>query len=174
MGERRADLIALFTERARRAGAEVQEANPDGLLSLLRLQTEGRRASSVAATRELAGEFPDVSSLTSEAPDWPEIVIGGARAAVAETGSVIPAAEHHHDRLLTLLCAVHIVVLRAHDILPGLRSVPPWLRQEMGEGKALYCTLVSGPSRTSDIERVLTIGVHGPRELTVVLLNEDC
>ena len=57
-------------------------------------------------------------------------------------------------------------------IYPDLPSIAQLLRERMNEGTATYTTLVTGPSRTADIERVAAVGVHGPLELHIILLED--
>jgi L-lactate dehydrogenase complex protein LldG len=67
----------------------------------------------------------------------------------------------------SLLPEVHIAILRVADILPSVESALslPQVAESPG------VVLVSGPSRTADIEMTLTIGVHGPGELHVFVIN---
>ena len=64
---------------------------------------------------------------------------------------------------------IHVALLPARRILGGLADVVPKLRP----GRAPYISFLTGPSRTADIERVLTIGVHGPSRLVVVVHDGD-
>ena len=88
----------------------------------------------------------------------------GAIAAAAETGSLALPGGSGRSLTASLLPEVHIVVLHQENVLAGLDellSLP-----EMTNSAA--SVLVSGPSRTADIEMTLTIGVHGPGELVVL------
>lgn len=91
----------------------------------------------------------------------------GARFGVAETGTVVHEVKAGRGRLLSLLPPAHLVFLSERDLLMNpavlFGSMPP------GRGSAL--TLVTGPSRTSDIERTLVVGVHGPQKLFVILTS---
>ena len=97
-----------------------------------------------------------------------DMVISGADRAIAETGTFILLAGPGNPRSATNLPPVHLVVIRPDQIVPTLSSVVSFLR--VAAGNASCVTLITGPSRTSDIEQISTIGVHGPGELHVVLL----
>lgn len=165
--------LQIFVDRARKMRAEVVECGPDSLAGILREWTESPDDWSVRLTDELSSLRPSLVALERGDEHWPQIVVGSAGTGVADTGSIIPAPGSHRDRLLALLCFRHVVLLSPQAIMPSLRDVPPLLRSALAAGTGAYSTLVSGPSRTSDIERVLTIGVHGPRELVVVLVEGD-
>jgi L-lactate dehydrogenase complex protein LldG len=91
-----------------------------------------------------------------------------AVAAIAETGSVV-LVEPDGAALLLDLWAHHLVVAvdRAH-LLAALPDAAPVLTRATTAG---VVTVLSGPSRTADIERRLSIGVQGPREVTVVVIG---
>jgi hypothetical protein len=90
--------------------------------------------------------------------------VSACAAAVAETGSLLLAGAEPGDRLVWLLPPRCVLLVRAADVLPSLDDAMAWLQAHPDVGAA---TLVTGPSRTSDVERVLTIGVQGPREVIV-------
>lgn len=91
----------------------------------------------------------------------------GADAAIAETGTLVLACERDRPRLPSMLPRRHLAVVRATAIVPSLRAALARLRDRIPAAAALH--FVTGPSRTADIELALTLGVHGPRELEVVL-----
>lgn len=106
-------------------------------------------------------------SVQHEADESIKAGITSALAGIAETGTlVIPGGE---GQLLTasLLPEIHIAVLRASDIEESLEKVMELRKVE----NYLAVVLVSGPSRTADIEMTLTIGVHGPGEVHVFLIS---
>jgi L-lactate dehydrogenase complex protein LldG len=91
----------------------------------------------------------------------------GAQAGFADTGTVVLPAGPGKPMTASLLPWVHICLLPASRLFPDLRT---WLRQDGREqlARASSVVLVTGPSRTADIELTLTRGVHGPGEVVVV------
>ncbi len=94
-----------------------------------------------------------------------------ARLGVAETGSVLLAPASRADRLVAVLPPLHLVVMRATTLCASLDDAAAQMGTLFGDGGA-YLTLVTGPSRTADIERVITVGAHGPRRLRVVVVED--
>ena len=96
--------------------------------------------------------------------------ITGADAGLAESGSVVLVSGPGRPRMASLIPQVHITILRTSQIvrtLPHLIATRPTL---VAAGSNFV--VVTGPSRTGDIEMTLTLGVHGPRHLHVVLLDD--
>jgi L-lactate utilization protein LutC len=85
---------------------------------------------------------------------------------LADTGSVVLAASPEEPRARSLLPAVHVTLLRHDRILAGLDE----LFAAVGGALPSALAIVTGPSRSADIEQRLTVGVHGPGEVHVVLL----
>jgi L-lactate dehydrogenase complex protein LldG len=106
----------------------------------------------------------------SHQPD-PQLRAGltGVIAAAAETGTLALAAGPGRLQAASLLPELHLAVLHARDVRPTLLEVLKLdaIRQ------ASAAVLVTGPSRTADIEMTLTIGVHGPKQVYVFLLDPD-
>jgi len=100
----------------------------------------------------------------------PEIKVGltGAQAAIAETGTLVLASGPGRPGSTSLLPEVHIAVLEKKDIYENLPQV--FKLQEIREAASV--SLISGPSRTGDIEMTLTIGVHGPGEVYVFCIED--
>lgn len=93
----------------------------------------------------------------------------GASAGIADTGSLLLLGGGGKPLIASLLPEIHIAILREKDIFEELETV---LSQEkIKESPA--AVLITGPSRTADIEMTLTIGVHGPGELHVLCINDE-
>jgi L-lactate dehydrogenase complex protein LldF len=107
---------------------------------------------------------------TTREPD-PHVRVGvtGAVAGIAETGSLLLTSGVGETLKASLLPEVHIVVLNSAMILPTLADA--LARPEVREASA--GVIITGPSRTADIEMTLTIGVHGPGELHVFLIDDS-
>ena len=92
-------------------------------------------------------------------------------AGIAETGSLLLRPGPAEPRTLSLIPPVHIAVLREIDIR---ESLLPALRDKQDtSAMPTNLVLVTGPSKTADIQRMLVYGVHGPRALVILLLRED-
>ena len=85
---------------------------------------------------------------------------------LADTGSVVLAAAPDEPRARSLLPEVHVTLLREDLILPGLDE----LFEALGDDLPSALAIVTGPSRSADIEQKLAVGVHGPGEVHVVLV----
>lgn len=99
-------------------------------------------------------------------PDLPGAVSSQAVFGLADPGSIVFAASPDEPRARSLLPDVHIGVLEEDLLLPDLAALLGRLGGELPSSLAI----VSGPSRSADIEQVLVLGVHGPREQHVALL----
>ena len=97
--------------------------------------------------------------------------ITGAQWAIAETGTLVLESEHERHRLASLVPMIHIAIVEAGRVRQTLGEVLQTLAQQGQEGLSRTVTFITGPSRTSDIELTLAIGVHGPGELFVIVLN---
>ena len=101
-----------------------------------------------------------------EAPAIEDAGVSTALYGLADTGSVVLAASPEEPRARSLLPDVHVTLLDEARILPGLDELFAALGGELPSALAI----VTGPSRSADIEQKLAVGVHGPREVHVVLL----
>lgn len=89
-------------------------------------------------------------------------------AALAETGSLVLIPTPEEPRLLSLVPPIHIVVLHAQQLYDNLAS---WIEQQAPQPMPTNLLLITGPSKSADIEQVLAYGVHGPRQLVVLLVE---
>jgi len=100
-----------------------------------------------------------------------DVGLAWAEFAVAASGTCAVNTTDEEVRLATMIGETSVLLLRKSTIKPDLASIAPLLREMQGTGNPEYTTFITGPSRTADIERVLTIGVHGPLELHIILLE---
>lgn len=99
----------------------------------------------------------------------PTAGLTGAIAAIAETGTLVLPADDGRSPAASLLPDIHIAVFNVQDLYPDLSSI--FLLEELLRSPST--TLISGPSRTADIEMTLTIGVHGPKELYAICVDDQ-
>jgi len=98
-----------------------------------------------------------------------DIGISGVEVGVAETGSVFQDGTSIATRLVTILPPLHVVFLPSANIVPGITEAFDIISPSFDRG---YIGFITGPSRTADIERVLTIGVHGPGRFAIIAVDE--
>ncbi len=107
--------------------------------------------------------------------------ITGVDYAIAETGSVIVLPRQGLSRLVSVAPPVHVAIVRPSEALGTLDDLFALRRLEFyrnGDGRdggdmGSYLNFISGPSRTADIEQTIVVGVHGPREVHLVLLERE-
>ena len=91
---------------------------------------------------------------------------------IAETGTLVIDSSSEAVRLATMISEIHVAILPVSRIRADAFELEKELRTCM-QTPANYLAFITGASRTADIERVLAVGVHGPLELHILLL-EDC
>ena len=124
-----------------------------------------------ASWRPAARELVEDRGLTPRELDDVDGALTGCTVAIAETGTIVlTAAPHEGRRALTLVPDLHVCVVRESQIVELLPEALALLEAESLAARPL--TFISGPSATSDIELSRVEGVHGPRELVVLLVEE--
>jgi L-lactate dehydrogenase complex protein LldG len=94
----------------------------------------------------------------------------GTLGAIAATGSLILWPTPQEPRLMSLVPPVHFAILKASEVYNNFYEVQQ--KQQWAQGMPTNALLVSGPSKTADIEQVLAYGAHGPRDLIVLILED--
>lgn len=92
-----------------------------------------------------------------------------AQAAIAETATLILESSRERHRLVSLVPPIHIAIVNAEDLCPTLNEALKLVIGHTAAEMSPAITFITGPSRTADIELTLTIGVHGPKELYVIV-----
>lgn len=90
---------------------------------------------------------------------------------VAQTGSVLLTALSGYGRAFSVLPHAHLVVARKSQLIGTLREGYSLLKSRYGHRWPSMITIITGPSRTADIEKILVLGAHGPKRLFVLLLD---
>jgi L-lactate dehydrogenase complex protein LldG len=172
------DITGLFAERAADYRAVVERVPEAGLAAAVARVLAGRAAavpSSFVIPDGLPGEWlaglPGEITLARDEPPLPAAeldrlsgVVTGCAVAIAETGTIIlDHGSGQGRRALTLVPDFHLVVVQAAQVAADLPDA--FARLDPGRPH----TLISGPSATSDIELIRVEGVHGPRNLHVLI-----
>jgi L-lactate dehydrogenase complex protein LldG len=112
-------------------------------------------------TNRIGGDAP------REAQARADIGVTGCAAAIAETGTLVLLTGAGRPRAASLVPPIHLAVVRRADLVFGMTEFMRDRARDIAD--ATCCTFVSGPSRTADIELTLTLGVHGPGRVIVVI-----
>lgn len=97
--------------------------------------------------------------------------ITACEALVVQTGTIVVTPQSSGGRVLSVLPPHHIVVATENQICRDLKVALQRVRLQHHDQLPRYISFITGPSRTGDIERILVLGAHGPRKLTVLLLS---
>lgn len=182
-----AAALALFRANIEAAHAEVHDTTAQDWPALLMRLTATKGVHSLLygpATRhgvQLAAHAPAGLRLMPYA--WPieqwrdrlfdtiDASLTAAVSAVADTGSLILWPDAREPRLMSLVPAIHFVLLDATRIHSDLHAA---MRDERwAAGMPTNALVISGPSKTADIQQTLAYGAHGPRELIVLLCHPN-
>jgi iron-sulfur cluster protein len=170
-----------------RLGMEVVETDlGERMVQLTHTHPSHLIAPAIHLTKEDAaavfGTEPTIEAIQSHAREslrqkfiQATVGISGANMAIAETGTIVLVTNEGNADLTTTLPPVHIalfgfdkLVATLEDAVAVLRMLP---RSGTGQVMTSYVNWITGPSRSADIEQSLTIGVHGPREMHCVILD---
>jgi L-lactate dehydrogenase complex protein LldG len=167
-------MLAKFQAEAEAVGAQVKRfaSVADAVPYVELLSEKGIMVASQLPTvaRKAFGE----SFFSSpEAALDATLCVSYARAGIAATGSLVLDLADDGDRRCTALTRKHAVFLPASAVVADLYALHDLLSDMLTTTGPSRLSITTGPSRTADIERVLTIGVHGPKELHLLILEGE-
>ena len=185
LGWDKATRIAVFSERMQAVRGEVHHLPAADWVDWIAAELPGRGlhkaliGRSEVATKFTAQCAPGRFTVTRyERPieDWKnslfndiDFALTGARAGLAESGSLVLWPDAAEPRLMSLVPPVHVAVLAADRLYENFADL---LGQEAwSAGMPTNALLVSGPSKTADIEQTLAFGIHGPKQLITLLVD---
>jgi len=117
----------------------------------------------------LGGDIPGLSfDVSRQRAADAKIGISEVGWALADTGSLVADQTAVEQRLASTLPAIHVAIIGSDRILADKSAVFSKITPQASR----YIAFITGPSRTADIERVLTIGVHGPKRLVIVFIDD--
>jgi L-lactate dehydrogenase complex protein LldG len=155
-----------WVEKARAIVAEK------GIASLLYAPaTAHGKALAAAGIAGLKAYDRPIEDWKPEMFDGIDAAITGTRGAIAETGTMILWPDADEPRLMSLVPPIHIALVDADAIVPTLYDAIT--QQKWSAGLPTNALLVTGPSKTADIQQTLAYGAHGPKELIVLLLTGE-
>jgi L-lactate dehydrogenase complex protein LldG len=162
------DLLASFTAKARAADAEVRVVESAG--DIPAVIAEMLRARNLPAAIHIAPEsdlaFDTTLQVFAAAPGPDDTAVTRAPLAIAETGTLVQPARTGSPASWHFRPGFEIAILQASGIVTSLEDA----LKRIGTLPATV-NLITGPSRTGDIEQTLELGAHGPKELAVVVVK---
>jgi len=166
------DVVGLFAERVEDYRALVVRSTADGLASAVAAALPPNATVVVPAGLgvPIEGGVADDGALSAYDLDRIDAVVTAAAVGIAETGTIV--LDHGPDqgrRAITLVPDTHVCIVRADQVVLDVPDAVALLRPAVAAGRPL--TWISGPSATSDIELSRVEGVHGPRNLVVVIVE---
>ena len=172
--------LELFTGMLEGQAAKVSHARhpgdvPEIVAAYLRdnnLPAEFRTGSDALLAAIPWGKTPSLTRLAGRGQASDGVAMSRARTAAAETGTLFLTSGEDNPTTLNFLPDTHIIVISADDILGSYEDAWNALRNIYGP-RTLPRTvnLISGPSRTADINQTIVLGAHGPRRLLVIVLG---
>ena len=176
-----ADLVERFTESVVAAGAQLRRVDVSTSVADLLAEVcaiENIRTAVVSRDPECdgAGGVLSAAGVDVRPPANPaacaavDLGVTGAAYGIALTGSLVVAADRAGCRTASLLPSVHVALVRTGRLLATPDELFRHLPRRFPDGMPSNLVLITGPSRSADIELQLTLGVHGPRSLWVVLV----
>ena len=178
-------LLDEFREKAEPLGVTVQRvASSDAAAQAAADWGTSLEANSVIVASEVMRQMPGIAAaLTSagllvrasaspaETRDAP-LGLSMGRLAVAETGSVLLSEPSLADRSVGMLTLAQATICPTLALVASLDEAAPVIRELSLAKGGVFSTLVTGPSRTADIERVLTVGVQGPGKVMTLFVDD--
>jgi L-lactate dehydrogenase complex protein LldG len=172
----KAELVKLFQAMMEKAGARVQRVRslkglPDAVAAQLRENNlpPRIRLGADAVFDGLRAEPGILELLAGPAEESDAVGLSHAIAAAAETGTLFLASGPANPSTLNFLPETHVVVVLASDIAGSYEECWAKLRPAYGGSLPRTVNLISGPSRTADIEQTIVMGAHGPKNLIVLV-----
>lgn len=180
--------LAQFEQKLESVHGEVHRVSQADWLDRLAEVLQARQVSNLLTPREHeigrtvrdAGraDLPELLAYDQPIEGWQsdlfnavDASITSTRGGIAETGSLILWPDVDQPRLMSLVPPIHIAVLKASELYATFLDV--MRAQDWAGGMPTNALLISGPSKTADIEQTLAYGVHGPKELIVLVLEDQ-
>ena len=110
------------------------------------------------------------NSLTNDLPGC-DVSITGCEALVARTGSIVMSSAQVSGRTVSVYAPIHICIAFTSQLVYDIKDALQLVKDKYGASLPSLITFATGPSRTADIEKTLVVGVHGPKEVFLFLVD---
>lgn len=121
---------------------------------------------------DLAGPAVASKANTSDLASC-DVSVTGCEYLVARTGSIVMSAGQQSGRTTSVYAPIHICIAFTNQLVYDVREALQGIKEKYENGLPSQITFATGPSRTADIEKTLVVGVHGPKEVYVFLVEQE-
>jgi L-lactate dehydrogenase complex protein LldG len=184
LGWDRDKRVDSFIERMQAVRGEVHRLPSGDWVEWIRTELPRRGLSRLLlgqgdigdAVAAISGDATGIRRYDRPIEDWKDalfhdvdVAVTGARAGLAESGSLVLIPDTNEPRLMSLVPPVHVAVLktdRLYENFAEMMEAEAW-----ANGMPTNALLISGPSKTADIEQTLAYGIHGPKQLITLLID---
>lgn len=176
-------LRSIFTERLESVGGTAHWCRPDEVATLVIEASRAFPDRPVIYTKKASALLPELvpeleraglSCVAARSIDDAlacPVALSAGELAVAETGTVLVAERDLGQRAPGMLATTDLILVAQDRLVADLDAAGEWLQRHVCDQP--YVSFMTGPSRTADIQRTLTIGVQGPRDVMVVFVSDE-
>jgi L-lactate dehydrogenase complex protein LldG len=118
-------------------------------------------------------DVPLKGLISAEGLSGTDAAITSCELLIARTGSILLSSGQESGRTVSVYAPVHICIARTSQLVYDIREGLEFLQDKYKNGLPSFITLATGPSRTADIEKTLVVGIHGPKDVYVFLIDAE-
>jgi L-lactate dehydrogenase complex protein LldG len=169
--------VNFAREFTKMAGKFVYCENTDELISNLSLICNGNQWDEVFCSDPRFQEILDKSDIpfSSDEESFHSLRVGitGCEYLIARLGSIMISSGQVSGRRLNVYPEIHVIIAYSSQLVPDLKQALTGIKQRYAQRMPSLVSVITGPSRTADIEKTLVMGAHGPKELFVFLVEDS-
>lgn len=168
-------IVSLFIDQAQNALVQIKKLNsiadiPQEIIKIIK-QNNFPMSLRIADEKIIKNiswaEFPDLLVQSGAATYEDKISLTTCLCGVAETGTLVMSSSVDSPTTLNFLPEIHVVLLNEKSIVPFYEDAWDLIREQKNNSRTI--NFITGPSRTGDIEQTVQVGIHGPKQLYVLI-----
>ena len=144
----------------------------DAKNQIKKLIADKKWANVYCVEKEISDIFKDVSEINTSSLSSCDAAITSCNYLIARTGAIVMSSAQKSGRTVSAYAPVHICIAYVDQLVFDTRDALKDLKNKYGNNLPSFITFAAGPSRTADIEKTLVVGVHGPKEVYLFLIDK--